>query len=191
MVTQGIEVPAPAPLCAKVLRPAARAASLPAVGLAPSLEIARAYSVRSRSSLSPTDSPSHGSVVSQGCSDSDQMTDCGRGSRAMGSVMELSWDGSLERDLHQFAMGRAAETDKTGTDEKQGRHRRDAGRRATGRGPGRLRPTGAPHAALRPPVDAVASSRPPWIGGPCPVASAVADEHVRGVPDRKIGRAHV
>src|SRR5690625_3046601 len=98
MVTQGIEVPAPATICAKVLRPSARAASLPAVRLAPSLEIARAYSVRSRSSLSPTDSPSHGSVVSQGCSDSDQMTDCGRGSRAMGSVMELSWDGSLERD---------------------------------------------------------------------------------------------
>src|SRR5690625_1083653 len=130
MVAPGTEVPAPVTLWARVLRPSARAASLPAVRLAPSVEIDRAYSVRSRSPLSPTDSPSHGSVVSHGCSDSDQMTDCGRGSRAMGSVMNLSWDGSVERDLHQFAMGRAAGTDRPGTDREPGR-----GRQGTGSGP--------------------------------------------------------
>src|SRR5690625_5496191 len=75
---------------------------------------------------------------------------------------------------------------RAGTDREPGRDRRGTGPGPTGRGPGRLLPTGAPHVALLLPVDAVAPSRPPWIGGPCPVVSAVADEHVRGVPDRTL-----
>src|SRR5690606_668279 len=85
MVTQGIDPSVPVTICAKVLRPSASAASLPALSAAPDGEIDSAYSVGPRSSFRPTESPSHGSLVSQ--VPSDQTTDWGRGTRAMGSGM--------------------------------------------------------------------------------------------------------
>ena len=88
MVTHGIDPSAPVTIWAKVLRPSARAASLPALSAAPCGEMERAYSVAGRSSLRPTERPSHGSVVSH--VPSDHTTDRGSGTRAMGSGIRIS-----------------------------------------------------------------------------------------------------
>src|SRR5699024_7317594 len=153
IVTQGMEPFAPVTIWAKVLRPSASAASLPALREAPVGEIDRAYSVAPSASLRPTDSPSHGSSVSH--VPSDHTTDCGSGTRARGSGIASPGRDDIDHVRPQFATGKRPDVPAaTSTAVAAPTVGRTGARSA--------RPPGLPHDALLLPVDAHASSRPSW-----------------------------